>query len=79
MYSLIGFSNAVVVDAIVLKATKNRMRIVVPGLDDAIELRRNGPQWFSENGETVSFEFLASNAPEVRTAVAPPLTSGAAG
>ena len=62
MYSLIGFSNAVVVEAFVFPAGKNRIRAVVAGLDDALELRRLGSQWFSETGESISLEFLASDA-----------------
>lgn len=78
MYSLIGFSNSVVVEAVVIHATKRRIRAVVAGLDDAIELRRVGSQWYSENGEVVTFEFLASDAPEVTATASHPLVSRAA-
>ena len=64
MYSLIGFSNAVVVEAVVLKAAKNTMRVAIAGLDDALVLKRIGPEWSSEAGERVAFEFLAADAPE---------------
>ena len=78
MYSLIGFSDAVVVEAFVFQAGKNRIRAVVAGLDDALELRRLGSQWFAETGELVSFEFLASDAPVRATLAAAPMTSRAA-
>ena len=77
MYSLIGFSNAVVVEAVVLKTGKTRLRVAVAGLDDTLELQRVGPEWFSETGERVTFEFLAAEAPE-RTTAAHLMTSRAA-
>jgi len=78
MYSLIGFSNAVIAEALVLKITKNRIRVVVAGLDDAIQLRRVGQQWFSETGEPVTFEFLAADTPEWTAPAENPMTSRAA-
>ena len=78
MYSLIGFSNAVVVEAVILKATRNRMRVVLVGLDDVLELRRVGSEWFSETGEAVTVEFLAADAPASATQVDQPLMSRAA-
>ena len=78
MYSLIGFSNAVIAEALVLKITKNRIRVVVAGLDDAIQLRRVGQQWFSETGEPVTFEFLAADTPECTASPSHPKASRAA-
>ena len=78
MYSLIGFSNAVVVEAVVLKAAKNTIRVAIAGLDDALVLKRVGPEWYSEAGERVAFEFLAADAPEWATPAAYPLMSRAA-
>lgn len=78
MYSLIGFSNAVMVEAFVFQTGKNRIRAVVAGLDDTLELRRLGSQWFSETGERVSFEFLASDTPQLTAYAAPGMTSRAA-
>ena len=73
MYSLIEFSKAVTVEAFVFQTGKNRMRAVVAGLEDALELRRIGSHWFSEYGESVSLEFLAgpewsTPAPQAMTA-----------
>jgi len=78
MYALIGFSDAIVVEAFVFQANRNRIRAVVAGLHDAVELRRIGSQWFSETGECVSFEFLVSDAPEWADSAAQPMTSSAA-
>ena len=58
MYSLIGFSNAVVAEAFVFRTGRNRMRAVVAGLGDALELCRIGNYWYSEYGESVSLEFV---------------------
>jgi len=63
MYSLIGFSNAVVVEAVVLKASRNRMRVAIAGYADSLELKRDGGEWLLETGERVTLEFLLSDAP----------------
>ncbi len=60
MYLLIRYSNGEVVEAVVLSARGNRMRIAISGDDDASELMRDGSQWFSGTGESVEFEFVAS-------------------
>jgi hypothetical protein len=78
MYSLMRFSDSLIVEGCIVEATRNRIRAIVPGLDDAIQLRRKGTQWFSENGEPVSFEFLALDLPQEQT-VARPMTARAAG
>ena len=78
MYSLIGFSGSVIVEAFVYQTSKNRMRAVVAGLRDALELRRLGSGWISEYGETVTFEFVGFDA---AAAISAPqaLASSAAG
>ena len=79
MYSLIGFSNAVVVEAFVYRTGENRMRAVVAGLRDALELKRLGSGWISEYGETVSFEFVSLDAAAESTSAPQALTSSATG
>jgi len=66
------------VEAFILKATKNRIRVVAAGFDDAIQLRRVGQQWFSETGEPVTFEFLAADSPGRTASAENPMTSRAA-
>ena len=63
MYSLIGFSNEEVVEAVVLKASRNRMRVALAGFADSVELTRDGEGWLLETGERVTLEFLLSDAP----------------
>lgn len=80
MYSLIKISEAMVVEAVVLSATEERMRIAAAGFDDAIELKRIGPHWFSDTGSPVSFEFFASDVADCQAVVTSvrPMTSKAA-
>jgi hypothetical protein len=41
------------IDAVVLAANHDRMRIVIPNRRDTVELRLAGSQWTSEEGEFV--------------------------
>ena len=61
MYLLIRYPVGVIVEAMVLSAGKNRMRVAAAGFPDAIELRRSGKQWFAANREPVEFDFMMSN------------------
>ena len=49
------------VDAIVLAACRDRMRVVVPNSADTIELRRKNKQWMTESGDPVEFEFMMAD------------------
>ena len=66
MYTLISFAGAVLVEGLVLSRTANRMRILVSGMKDTLELKRTGENWFTEKGEGVEFCFLASASKLVR-------------
>ena len=59
MYSLMSVAAGMVLEAVIVHRTRNRMRVIVPGFSDALELRRSGQAWFTEVGEPVEFEFLA--------------------
>jgi hypothetical protein len=48
--------------AVLMGAIGTRLRVAVPGHDDAIEFRRAGDHWLAENGDPVEIEFHA--APE---------------
>jgi hypothetical protein len=76
MYLLIGFSNAVVMEAVILKASRNRVRVAIAGQPDSLELKRAGEEWLLETGERVTLEFLLSDAPETISDV--PVMSSAA-
>jgi hypothetical protein len=67
MYTLISFADAVLVEAIVLSRGDNRMRVVLPGVADTMEIQRAGENWFTEKGETVEFQFLATASQPVST------------
>ena len=61
MYLLIRFPVGIIVQAVVLARGGNRMRVIASGFPDTIELRRSGPQWFTETSEPIEFDFLMSN------------------
>ena len=62
MYTLIRYPVGIIVEAVVLFNRKNRMRVAAAGFPDAIEFRRSGTQWVTENREPVEFDFLLSNS-----------------
>jgi hypothetical protein len=62
MYLLIRYPVGIIVEAVVLAKGRNRMRVAAAGFPDTIELRRSGPQWFTETSQPVEFDFLMSNA-----------------
>ena len=73
MYTWISYSAGIVIEGVIVSRTRNRMRVVAAGMPDALELRRAGQKWLTENGEAVQFEFLASDFSshsEVRPALA---------
>ena len=62
MYTLIRYPGGIIVEALVLAKGRNRMRVVVAGSSDTIELKRSGPQWFAATRQPVELDFLMSNA-----------------
>lgn len=68
MYLQIRYPNAKVVEAVVLDADINRMRVALSGRDDAAELTRSGSEWFSETGESVEFDLVVFGQSEVQPA-----------
>ena len=75
MHLTISFSDGRRVDAVVLAVSADRMRISIPGIDDATELRATQGAWFTETGEPVEIESIILLAdgrslfPEIRPAV----------
>ena len=76
MFTLIGYSSGIIVEAVVLSTRPNRMRVAVAGFQDALELRRVDGQWFAEGGEPVEFEFVLSCEPETGNAGLPGGSTG---
>jgi len=58
MYLLIRYPVGIIVQGVVLAKGRNRLRVAVSGFQDAIELKRSGPQWFTEAGEPIEFDFM---------------------
>jgi hypothetical protein len=48
------------IDAVVLQANHDRMRIVIPNRRDTVELRLTGNRWTSEEGEPVEIEAVVA-------------------
>ena len=48
------------IDAVVLTANHDRMRIVLPNRRDTVELRLTGNRWTSEEGESVEIEAVVA-------------------
>jgi hypothetical protein len=60
MFALIRYPAGIIVEAVILAVTKNRMRVAAAGFPDAFELRRSGGRWLTKTGQAVEFEFLSS-------------------
>jgi len=73
MYLQIGFSDGHSVDAVLLTASQDRMRVALEGRADATELRLIDGRWTDEDGtevwlDTVFFEDHTEAAPMVSAA-----------
>ena len=60
-YTLISFPAGIVIEGVIASRTRNRMRVVAPGLADAFELKRSGNGWLTEDGKEVHLEFMATD------------------
>lgn len=58
MQMMLLFENGRRVEALLLAADADRMRVVVPGLRDALELRLIEDQWMTEEGDAVDIELM---------------------
>jgi hypothetical protein len=54
------YSGGCRIDAVVLAANHDRIRIVIPNRRDTVELRLTGNQWTSEEGESVDIEAVVA-------------------
>lgn len=62
MYTLVSYPAGILLEAIILKQTRNRIRMIAQGIPDTVELRRDSNGWHAEGGERFEFEFLATSA-----------------
>jgi len=69
MYLLMSYPAGITLEAVILAKGRNRMRIVVAGLPDTVELKRSGEAWLAE-GQPVEFEFLMAAGAESAAAPA---------
>jgi hypothetical protein len=60
VYLRIRLSDGIIVEGVLLAQRKNRMRVVVAGFPDTIELKGSGSQWFTASDQPVEFDFLMS-------------------
>lgn len=58
MYLMISYQGGRRVEAVVLAAGVDRMRIGIPDGDDAVELRNSGDGWIADSGERVQIEAM---------------------
>ena len=61
MYLLIRYPGGVMAEGVVLAKGRNRLRVVVAGLSDTIELKRAGSGWIAAGHVQVEFDFLMSD------------------
>jgi len=57
MYLLMSYPAGITMEAVILAKGRNRMRIVVAGSPDTVELKRSGEAWMAD-GQPVELEFL---------------------
>jgi hypothetical protein len=79
MYALISYPVGVIIEAAILSATHDRLRVISSGLPDALDLRRSGENWLTDTGEQVQLEFLVISDSAVRTDGAGTTVARAAG
>ena len=61
MHMILLNQNGRRVDAILLAAGRDRMRVVVNNSADTMELRRKNQVWTADNGEPFEFEFMQAD------------------
>ena len=67
-------------EAVVLGSSPTRMRIVVRGQSETLEVRRQHGRWYSERGQRVEFDaILAANAEQAPAPRAEAMAAGASG
>ena len=62
MFALISYPAGVVTECLILGRQENRIRVVVPGLPDTIELEYRNSAWTSGSGEQFQLEFVSAIA-----------------
>lgn len=73
MYTLISYPVGILIEGVILSRTRDRMRVAVAGMPDALELRRIGNNWLTDSGEKIQFEFVAAESPAAGVVASPGL------
>jgi hypothetical protein len=63
MYAVIVFPGGRQIDALILSASAERLRAVIPGRGDTIEFHQIEGRWFSENGVQVELGAIVAQSP----------------
>ena len=81
MYMILRYPTGVNVDAVLLSATRDRLRVMVRDQEDTLDLRLIGSRWISDQGSAVEIESLLVDDPNAVARIwheTSPLVAGAA-
>ena len=67
MYLLIRYPGGIIVEGLVLAKGHDRLRVVVSGFPDTVELNRAGAAWSTCRQEVVEIDFLMSDQQQTQT------------
>ena len=63
MYAVIVFPGGRQIDALILSASAERLRAVIPGRGDTLEFHQIEGRWFAENGVQVELGAIVAQSP----------------
>ena len=66
MYTLMSYETGKRTEALVMSATQDKMRVIVPQRNETLELRQRDGFWVAENGERVEIEAIIGDDREAR-------------
>ncbi len=69
MYMILRFASGRRVDAILLRAARERMTVIIPDQEDAQEFSLVGSHWISECGSTVEIESVVADDPSAMSRI----------
>ena len=69
MYMILRFASGRRVDAILLRAARERITVVIPDQEDTLEFSLVGNQWISECGSMVEIESVVADDPSAMSRI----------
>lgn len=60
MHTLLRYPAGVIVEGIIVRQTRTRMRVLAPGFTDVLELKHVHEGWIAENGDRFEFDFIGA-------------------